>query len=112
MEPTAESMHTQLRKGVVEYCVLASLQRQAAYGLELASLLHAKQLISSEGTLYPLLSRLRRQGLVETTWQESASGPPRRYYQLTDAGVAALGLFTTAWHPFSAAVTTFLGESS
>jgi Transcriptional regulator PadR-like family len=64
----------------------------------------ADGLVTSEGTIYPLLSRLRRDGLVTTTWHESPSGPPRRYYQLTPAGQEALELFTTEWDRFTDAV--------
>ncbi len=101
MTSPQEAVLTQLRKGVLEYCVLACLQARPAYGLELAARLTEGHLLTSEGTLYPLLSRLRRQGWVETTWQESTAGPPRRYYQLTDEGVAALTAFTATWYPFA-----------
>ncbi len=59
---------------------------------------------TSEGTIYPLLSRLRREGLVEATWQESSSGPPRRYYELTGAGARALDQFAHEWPRFNEAV--------
>lgn len=108
MSSSAESVLTQLRKGVLEYCVLALLRDRPRYGLELTTHLTGARLLASEGTLYPLLSRLRKQGWVETTWRESTSGPPRRYYQLTDRGSEALALFTTTWLAFSADVTTFL----
>lgn len=101
-------MLTQLRKGVLEYCVLACLRAGPAYGLELSSRLVAAGLLSSEGTLYPLLSRLRGRGLVETTWQESTNGPPRRYYALTDQGTAALEAFATTWNPFAHGVAQLL----
>jgi PadR family transcriptional regulator PadR len=103
-----EGVLTQLRKGVLEYCVLACLRGGPAYGLELASRLTAAGLLSSEGTLYPLLSRLRTRGWVESTWQESTSGPPRRYYQATPQGAAALASFTSTWGPFAQAVTHVL----
>ncbi|MBH5131136.1 PadR family transcriptional regulator [Streptomyces sp. PU10] len=100
---------TQLRKGVLEYCVLALMRDRPRYGVEL---LHALEesgaLATSQGTVYPLLSRLRREDLVTTTWQESASGPPRRYYALTASGRAALDEFTHVWPGFRNAVDTFL----
>lgn len=112
MASAADPVLTQLRKGVLEYCVLAQLRTGPAYGLELATELGRHEvLFTSEGTLYPLLSRLRRQGLVQTTWQESTSGPPRRYYELTDAGRSALSAFTAAWTPFRDDVDTVLGGS-
>ena len=84
-----------LRRGALEYCILAMLTDQQLYGLEIARRLTADGvLMSSEGTLYPLLARLRRAGLVDTTWQESVEGPPRRYYALTPGGRDALAAFT------------------
>ncbi len=112
MVPTADSVLTQLRKGVLEYCVLAHLRSGPAYGLELAARLAQRQvLFASEGTLYPLLSRLRRQGWVQTSWRESTAGPPRRYYALTSEGIAALDVFTAAWGPFSGDVDAILEGS-
>ena len=81
---------TQMRRGAIEYCVLALLRGREMYGFELTRALAATDgLVTSEGTVYPLLARLRREGLVETSWQESSQGPPRRYYRLTPAGEAA-----------------------
>jgi PadR family transcriptional regulator PadR len=65
-------------------------------------------MVTSEGTIYPLLSRLRRDGLVESTWQESPSGPPRRYYRLTVAGRASLDGFKVEWRRFRNAVDHFV----
>mgnify|MGYP003510026237 FL=1 len=113
MSADPESVLTQIRKGVLEYCVLALLRSGPAYGLELATRLGSRQvLLGNEGTLYPLLSRLRRQELVETNWQESDSGPPRRYYQLTAAGHEALETFTGVWAPFVADIESVLKEES
>ena len=99
----------QLRRGSVEHCVLALLRHEERYGFELAHMLSdAGGLIGSEGTIYPLLARLRRNGLVETTWRESDEGPPRRYYRLTDAGRLALMAFAHQWKLFQAAVNLIL----
>ncbi|MGW7574797.1 PadR family transcriptional regulator [Streptomyces sp. NPDC054765] len=99
----------QLRKGVLEYCVLALMRDRPRYGVELLHTLEdSGALATSQGTVYPLLSRLRRDDLVTTTWQESASGPPRRYYALTDSGRAALDEFTRVWPGFRNAVDAFL----
>jgi PadR family transcriptional regulator, regulatory protein PadR len=106
-----ESLITQMRRGTLEYCVLALLRDQARYGFDLVrTLAQADGLITSEGTIYPLLSRLRRDGLVTTTWRESQSGPPRRYYELTPAGHQALELFTTEWDRFTDAVDRLLQQ--
>ena len=111
MEPPREAVLTQLRKGVVEYCVLASLRGAPAYGLEIAQRFGAGNvLLASEGTLYPLLSRLRAQGWVTTTLQPSPVGPARRYYELTEEGSAALAVFRAAWQVFAADVNTALTE--
>jgi len=96
---------SQLRKGVLEYCVLALLRDGQRYGFELVrALSEAEGLLVSEGTIYPLLSRLRRDDLVSTEWRESESGPPRRYYELTDMGQRALGEFSAEWIRFRDAV--------
>jgi PadR family transcriptional regulator, regulatory protein PadR len=106
-----ESLITQMRRGTLEYCVLALLRERARYGFDLVRTLgEADGLITSEGTIYPLLSRLRRDGLVTTAWHESPSGPPRRYYQLTAAGEEALALFTAEWDRFTTAVDRVLKQ--
>lgn len=115
MVPSEGPILTQLRRGALEYCVLAMLQSGRLYGLDIARRLAAGQvLMSSEGTLYPLLARLRKAGLVSTTWQESTEGPPRRYYELTGPGTEALDAFRSAWSPFRDAVDAALtdGETS
>ena len=83
------------------------------YGFELTrELAGADGLVTSEGTVYPLLARLRHEGLVETTWQESSQGPPRRYYRLTAEGRQALGAFTAQWRRFRDAIDAVLDEES
>jgi PadR family transcriptional regulator PadR len=100
---------SQLRRGLVEYCVLAVLRGGEAYGFELVRTLSENGgLITSEGTIYPLLSRLRKDSLVETTWRESDSGPPRRYYSLTSAGEAALDAFVPDWVRFRESIDGLL----
>ncbi len=104
-------MLPQLRRGVLEYCVLALLRGDPRYGFDLVRELgEADGLLTSEGTIYPLLSRLRKDGLVTTTWQESASGPPRRYYALTTDGRIALDRFVLDWRRFRDAVDRVLGS--
>jgi PadR family transcriptional regulator, regulatory protein PadR len=102
---------SQLRRGVLEYCVLAALRDRARYGFELVKVLaDTDGLLSSEGTIYPLLARLRRDGSVETSWRESTAGPPRRYYSLTSDGHDALEQFTRDWARFRDAVDGLLAE--
>ena len=102
---------TQMRKGALEYCVLAVLGAREMYGLDLVrALSEVDGMVLSEGTLYPLLSRLRKDDLVDTTWRESTSGPPRRYYRVTAEGRRALAEFTGEWRRFRDAVDTLLEE--
>ena len=104
-----DSAISQLRRGVLEFCVLALLRDGERYGFELVrALADAGGLVTTEGTLYPLLARLRRDGVVETTWRESSSGPPRRYYRLTPAGHEALSAFSAEWARFRTSVDTML----
>jgi PadR family transcriptional regulator PadR len=108
MEPAEGSFSAQLRRGVLEHCVLALVGGRPMYGLDLARTLSDHGVLDSEGTLYPLLSRLRRRGLVDTTWEESPTGPPRRYYRLTVEGRRALDGFRGEWGRFRSAVDTLL----
>lgn len=101
----------QLRRGSIQYCVLALLRDGDRYGFELTrALADADGLVTSEGTVYPLLARLRQDGLVETRWQESTQGPPRRYYRLTSDGQQALEAFTIQWRRFRDSIDGLLYE--
>jgi PadR family transcriptional regulator PadR len=103
-----EAVQVQLKKGVLELCVLALLSRGDAYGYEIASRL-AKGIGMGEGTVYPLMRRMQADGLVETYLQESTSGPPRKYYKLTSAGHASFATQKSEWSTFSQAVNDILG---
>ena len=106
-----EALVAQMRRGALEFCVMALLEGRERYGFELIQeLSEVEGMVTTEGTIYPLLSRLRRDGVVETTWRESASGPPRRYYRLTPAGKDALAAFRTEWVRFRTAVDQLLGN--
>jgi PadR family transcriptional regulator PadR len=110
MEPgQARNPITQLRRGVLEFCVLSLLRDEPRYGFDLVRRLgEVDGMVTSEGTIYPLLSRLRRDGWVRTTWQESESGPPRRYYELSADGRRALAGFTGEWQRFRDSVDALL----
>jgi PadR family transcriptional regulator PadR len=104
---------SQLRRGVLEHCVLSLLADEPLYGFDLVRRLSdIEVLVTSEGTIYPLLSRLRRDGWVSTSWQESESGPPRRYYAVTPEGRRALRSFSADWRRFRDAVDALLPEES
>ena len=99
----------QLRKGVVEFCVLGLLEREPMYGWQLSERLTAHGMIASIGTLYPVLTRLREKGLVVSFDDASGSGPVRRYYRLTPLGTAQLQTFRRQWVPFTATVAEIVG---
>ncbi len=106
-----QSLMTQMRKGAVEYCVLALLESRERYGYELVQALSSVPgMLVSEGTVYPILSRLKREGQVETEWRESREGPPRKYYRLAKRGEEALAEFRVQWRIFVSAVDTVLGQ--
>jgi PadR family transcriptional regulator PadR len=102
----AAGLYTHLRRGTLEFCVLALLRDGEMYAVDLTRTLSTDEiLVSGEGTVYPMLSRLRRDGLLDTSWRESPTGgPPRRYYRLTAAGQAALSDFEAHWSRFRDAV--------
>ncbi len=104
-------MQTNLRKGVLEWCALAVMQSGDVYGRDLARRLTALGLLASEGSLYPLLSRLRESGWVQTRWVESANGPPRRYYRLTADGRDAVAGFERTWRDIAASVDEALAAT-
>ena len=114
MVPGGEAkLLAQLRRGSIQYCVLALLRDRDRYGFELTrELAEADGLVTSEGTVYPLLARLRQEGLVDTSWRESSQGPPRRYYRLTPAGHQAVDAFTEQWRRFRDAIDQVLDEES
>lgn len=100
---------SQLRKGIVEYCVLGLLRARSMYGRELAiRLTRAPGLVASEGSVYPILTRLRRVAWVASSWVDSPAGPPRRYYELTKLGEEALLEFRNEWGVFRTAVESTL----
>ncbi len=104
---------TELRRGVLEHCVLAVVRDEESYAFDIVrALTSAGELMTSEGTIYPLLSRLRRDRLVTTTWRESDAGPPRRYYRITDDGRRVLDVFAGDWARFRDAVDTVLSRGA
>ncbi|SMC25080.1 transcriptional regulator, PadR family [Andreprevotia lacus DSM 23236] len=104
----AEAISTQLKKGVLDLCVLALLDQGDNYAYEIAGAL-AQAVDMGEGTIYPLMRRLQQDGYVSTYLQESPSGPPRKYYRITPAGQASLSQQKQEWRQFSGAVSRLLG---
>lgn len=105
-----EAIQVQLKKGVLELCVLALLSRGDGYAYDIAARL-AEAIDMGEGTIYPLMRRLQADGLVDTYLRESDSGPPRKYYKLTSAGRKAFAAQKTEWAAFAKAVNEVLGEA-
>lgn len=104
---------TELRRGVLGPCVLALLTERPRFGLELVrDLSHADGLLTSEGTVYPLLNRLRDAGWVTSRWDHEEDQRPRRYYSITDQGRVHLAAFRAEWSSFAAAVDTVLGQAT
>jgi PadR family transcriptional regulator PadR len=97
LDLNAENIKAQMRKGVLEYCILSILRKGDSYVSPLIAELKAAKMIVVEGTLYPLLTRQKNQGLLSYRWEESPSGPPRKYYSLTEKGRKALELMDEAW---------------
>ncbi len=101
----------QVRRGVLEFCVLGLIRQRPAYGYELISRLARWESLSiNEGTLYPLLRRLQKDGMVESTWQESDAGPVRKYYRLTPLGTERLQRMDREWNEVVRSVAEILAE--
>ena len=103
-----EPIDIQLKKGVLELCVLELLSREDGYAYDIASRL-ADAIGMGEGTVYPLMRRLHTEGLVETYFVESSTGPSRKYYRITRTGRAELVRERNAWHSFTRAVNEIVG---
>ncbi|WEK19759.1 MAG: PadR family transcriptional regulator [Candidatus Pedobacter colombiensis] len=102
----AENTQTQMRKGILEYCVLLIISRGEIYASDIIAELKQAKLLVVEGTLYPLLTRLKNNGLLSYNWVESTSGPPRKYYVLTEDGKTILKQLDTTWEELAYAITT------
>ena len=109
MAPDNDSRVSQFRKGALELGILALLDRGELYGVEIVDLLAEHSgLEASAGTVYPLLSRLKKAGVVDTSWRESPVGPPRKYYRLSEAGRTELAEMTRSWRDLSATLDSLL----
>lgn len=99
-----ENTKAQMRKGVLEFCILSILKEEDAYTSEILDHLKNAKLLVVEGTVYPLLTRLKNDGLLNYRWEESTGGPPRKYYGLTPEGKIFLEELNTTWQDLSNAV--------
>lgn len=95
-----DNVKAQMRKGILEYCILSILSRGDAYATEIINELKSSEMIVVEGTLYPLLTRQKNNGLLSYRWEESPQGPPRKYYTLTAKGYEFLTHLDDAWGEF------------
>lgn len=107
-----ENQKAQMRKGMLEFCVLLLLDRGDAYASQMIEGLKEARLIVVEGTLYPLLTRLKNDGLLSYRWEESTSGPPRKYYSLTPLGRQALQALNAAWREIAESVNHLIQAKS
>lgn len=106
-----ENVKAQMRKGVLEYCILTIINQQDCYATDILRKLKDARLIVVEGTLYPLLTRQKNAGLLSYRWEESPQGPPRKYYKLTDAGRDFLKDLDTSWEDLVKAVALINKQS-
>jgi len=99
-----ENTQAQMRKGILEFCILSILNNKEAYPSEILEQLKNAKLIVVEGTLYPLLTRLKNMEILTYRWEESTAGPPRKYYAITDSGKTMLSALETTWNELQNAV--------
>lgn len=92
-----DNVKAQMRKGILEYCILSIISRSDAYASQIIAELKSAEMIVVEGTLYPILTRQKNQGLLSYRWEESPQGPPRKYYTITESGRQYLELIDVAW---------------
>ncbi len=102
----SDNAKAQMRKGVLEYCILLILNQDDAYATDLIKQLKVSQMIVVEGTLYPLLTRQKNAGLLSYRWEESTQGPPRKYYSITETGKQFLSELNEAWNELIESVTS------
>ncbi len=110
METNTDNVRSQMRKGVLEYCILSILSRKEAYASSILEELKKADMIVVEGTLYPLLIRQKNQGLLSYRWEESTQGPPRKYYVITPKGREQLREMDDAWGEIVNTIRTLRGK--
>ncbi|MFN0036410.1 MAG: PadR family transcriptional regulator [Saprospiraceae bacterium] len=105
-----ENAKAQMRKGVLELCILAIIEEDEVYPSDIIARLKTNDLIVVEGTLYPLLTRLKNDGLLDYTWRESNAGPPRKYFKITDVGRQFLEALSSSWNQLVQSVSQTVGK--
>ena len=106
-----DNVKSQMRKGMLEYCILLLLHREPSYASDIIQNLKEAKLIVVEGTLYPLLTRLKNDGLLAYEWKESTQGPPRKYYRLTEKGEDVLKELDQSWRELNGTVDRLKAEA-
>ena len=106
-----DNAKSQMRKGMLEYCVLLLLRKEPSYANDIINRLKSVEMIVVEGTLYPLLTRLKKDGMLSYEWRERTQGPPRKYYALTEQGELALAELDGAWNELARTVGLLKAES-
>ncbi|HBL78623.1 PadR family transcriptional regulator [Aequorivita vladivostokensis] len=107
-----ENTKAQMRKGVLEFCILSVLKDGEAYTSDILETLKDAKMLVVEGTIYPLLTRLKNAGLLSYRWEESTGGPPRKYYELTDTGKLFLTELNDTWAELQQAVNKVTSEKN
>jgi|SRR5690606_4467256 len=107
-----ENTKAQMRKGVLEYCILSILNNRDKYASEILETLKDAKMLVVEGTIYPLLTRLKNDGLLNYRWEESTSGPPRKYYTLTENGKIFLKELNNTWNELQNAVNLVTSDKT
>lgn len=99
-----ENTRAQMRKGILEYCILLIIAGEASYVQDIINKLRTSKMLVVEGTIYPLLTRLKNMGLLSYRWEESTQGPPRKYYSITDNGKVFLQELESSWNELTTAI--------
>lgn len=110
MSINVDNTKAQMRKGILEYCILSILSREDSYAPKIIAELKEAEMIVVEGTLYPILTRMKNSGLLTYRWEESPQGPPRKYYSLTPEGREALAQLDASWDELVGQIDTIRGR--
>lgn len=107
-----ENTQAQMRKGILEYCILLIIAQRDSYVLDIINKLKASRILVVEGTIYPLMTRLKNTGLLSYRWEESTQGPPRKYYSITAQGQIFLKELEKSWAELTSAINTLKQTST